>query len=96
MDQGDPKKGVGRRGLVGLFTTHGAKGRGIKSRSFSFFYSFPNQRRGVCHKKKRKCMKGGPQRREWRAQERRIEEEKPAGVSGMATRKRLLVGFEDN
>ena len=25
----------GRRGLVGLFTTHGAKGGGIKSRSFS-------------------------------------------------------------
>ena len=30
---------VGRRGLVGLFTTHGAKGRGIEFRSFSFFYS---------------------------------------------------------
>ena len=35
----------GCRGLVGLFTTHGAKGRGIKSQSFSFFYSFPNQSR---------------------------------------------------
>ena len=30
---------MGRHGLVGLFTTHGAKGRGIESRSFSFFYS---------------------------------------------------------
>ena len=29
----------------------------------------------------------GPQRREWRARERRIEEEKPAGVSGMVTKK---------
>ena len=49
---------VGRRGLVGLFTTHGAKGRGIESRSFSFFYSFPNQsRRSVRHEKKRKCTK---------------------------------------
>ena len=33
----------GRRGLVGLFVmskSHGAKGRGIESQSFYFFYSF--------------------------------------------------------
>ena len=29
----------------------------------------------------------GPKRREWRVREPRIEEEKPAGVSGMAMRK---------
>ena len=37
--------GRGHRGLVGLFTIHSAKGRGIESRSFFFFYSFPNQSR---------------------------------------------------
>ena len=82
----------GHRGLVGLFVmykSHSAKGRGIKSQSLHFFYSFSKSesRRGVRHKKKRKSTNCDPKRREWQTRERRIEEEEPAGVSGMVTKK---------
>ena len=78
---------MGRRGLVGLFTTHGAKGRGIESRSFSFFYSFPiRKKRRFSRKKKRKSTKVSRREESEETRERRIEEEEPAGVSGMDTR----------
>ena len=66
-----------------------SKGRGIKSRSFLFllFTPKPESRRGVRHKKKRKSTKGTRNEERWRARERRIEEERSAGVSGLVTRK---------
>ena len=59
-------------------------GRGIESRSFSFFYSFPNARRNVS------LRKGAATKRVGR--ERRDEEEEPAGVSGKRVSSRPNAG----
>ena len=77
---------VGRRGLVGLFVmckSHGIKGRGIESRSFSFFYSFPYPARRNVSLRKWAATKRDVRR------ERRNKEEEPAGASGKRLSSRL-------
>ena len=98
---------MGRRGLVGLFVmykSYCAKGRGIEPRSLLLF-SFENLRIFELSPatRKRSEMKRRQSQNAimWRhpqegRRERRIEEEEPAGVSGMATRERLSVRFEDD
>ena len=77
----------GRRGLVGLFvnvftTTPRVEGSNPRL-SLSFIRSKSEEafvtRRNV-------SARSGPQRREWRARERRTEEEERAGVSGKGLR----------
>ena len=59
-------------------SAHGAKGRGIESRSLLFLLFVSKS----C-KKKGKSMKGSrKEESESETRERRIEEEEPAGVSG--------------
>ena len=65
---------------------------GIESRSFHFFYSFSTSRRRREEEeafvtKRNVSARSGPQRREWRARERRIEVEGPAGDRGMIQEK---------
>ena len=79
-----------RRGLVVSTEDCHSKGQGIKSRSFSFFYSFKPR-----EKKRKTTNVSQKEETRQKKRERRDEEEKPAGVSGMVTRIGL-VRFEDD
>ena len=67
-----------RRGLVVSTEDCCSKGRGIKSRSFSFFYSFKPR-----EKKRKTTNVSRKEETRQKKRERRDEEEKPASVSGM-------------
>ena len=72
---------VGRRGLVGLFTTHGAKGRWFASRLLFFFSrGHPSSRRKRFRKTKTMWIVKTLTR------ERRRRMDEPAGERGVATR----------
>ena len=72
------KSREGHRGLVGLFTTHGTKVRGFESRLLFFFRrGHPSARR-----QKRIGRTNDVERENAKMQERRREEEKPAGERG--------------
>ena len=67
---------------MGLFATHGAKGRRIESQSFLNFFVHPIGRGGLA-KKKCKSTKVSRNEEMWERGSGEEKKEKPAGVSGM-------------
>ena len=70
--------------LIDYLCTFFRMGRGIESRSFLFLLFVSNQvEKRRSSREEPKSTKGARNEERWRARERRIEEERPAGVSGM-------------
>ena len=82
VDIGPAKSSSRSRGLVGLFATHGAKGRRIESQSLLNFFVHPIGRGGLA-KKKRKSTKVSQNKEMREPGSGKEKKEKPSGASGM-------------